>query len=120
MAALARYPSVLYHAVRLTEGNFANHFDRKQPYLANRPKIIYKIDEQQGKIYWAASESFKELTGKEFRLGELEAIMIHERNDLSDTAKILLSAVAGAAIQHLMDKDIPAAYIFKNGSIKVN
>ena len=40
-------------------------------------------------------------------------------NDLSDIAKILLSAVAGAVIQYLIDNNCSIDNIFNNGYFKV-
>ena len=36
-------------------------------------------------------------------------------NNISETAKILLSAVAGAVIQHLIDNNCQINSIFENG-----
>lgn len=78
-------------------------------------EITYEIQENKGKIFWAASEHFDELTEKVFYLGDMEAEKIEELTDYSSTAKILLSAVAGAIIQHLLDKKIEAKEIFDSG-----
>ena len=45
---------------------------------------------------------------------------VMELNDLSESAKILLSAVAGAVIQHLIDKECPIDSIFKSGYFIIN
>ena len=83
-------------------------------------EIQYKVSlTTSGKITWAASEHFDELVNKIYSLGEMEATEIVKMSGLSDTAKILLSAVAGAIIQHLLDQDIPAEEIFKNGTFEV-
>jgi len=58
------------------------------------------------KIEWGLSEHFEELKGKSFNINEMTAEQIEQNNDLSITAKILLSAIAGAVIQHLIDKGI--------------
>jgi hypothetical protein len=48
-------------------------------------------------------------------LNEVAADQIVMINDLSEIAKILLSAVAGAVIQHLMDNNCQIDSIFENG-----
>ncbi len=82
-------------------------------------KITYTFGEEFGTIYWAAAEQFKELKGKTFRLGEMEATQIEKLNNLSITAKILLSAVAGAVIQHLIDNNVKTELIFNKGSFVI-
>ena len=81
--------------------------------------IKYQVGAQKGMITWAASEYFGELTGKTYALGEMEATQIEPIADLSITAKLLLSAVAGAIIQHLLDQGIPAAEIFEKGTFTI-
>ena len=66
-------------------------------------------------IEWDLSEHFGELKGKKFMLDNVAAEQIEMINDLSSTAKILLSAVAGATIQHLIDNNCQIGNIFKNG-----
>lgn len=78
-------------------------------------KITYTVGKQTGTIHWVASEHFKELENTTFKLGELEAVKIESRNNLSLTAKILLSAVAGAVIQHLLDKGVETELLFASG-----
>ena len=56
-----------------------------------------------------------ELKGKEYRINQMAAEQIETIKDLSNTAKILLSAVAGAVIQHLIDKKCPIDKIFEYG-----
>ena len=53
---------------------------------------------------WAMKEDFTEIRNKEWQLVKTTAedIMANER--LSTKSKILLSAVAGAAIQYLIDR----------------
>jgi len=82
-------------------------------------RIEYEVGDEKGEIEWAASEYFGELTGEEFSLGELEATEIVKRKDLSETGKILLSAVAGAVIQHLLDEGMEAGAIFREGKMRV-
>lgn len=48
-------------------------------------------------------------------LNEVAADQIELIDNLSITAKILLSAVAGAAIQHLIDNNCPIEKIFNDG-----
>lgn len=83
-------------------------------------KITYTVDKYTGEIYWAASEFFGELSGKKFLLGEIEATKIENSTNLSNVGKILLSAVAGAVIQHLIDQKIDVKLIFKQGIIEIN
>lgn len=79
--------------------------------------IIVKDDNY--KIEWALSEHFEELKGKEFMLDEVSAEQIEKISGLSVTAKILLSAVAGAVIQYLMDKGLQVDMIFNDGKFIV-
>lgn len=88
-------------------------------YFINMQEIEYKVGEVIGQIAWAASESFGGLTGKEFFLGKMEAKDIIGRADLSLEAKILLSAVAGAVIQRLIDSGVAPNEIFENGVFKI-
>lgn len=73
------------------------------------------VGDNKYQIEWALSEYFGELKGKKYMLNNVAADQIAGSNDLSEIAKILLSAVAGAAIQHLIDKGCPVDNIFKNG-----
>lgn len=79
-------------------------------------EITFTTDKGSGTIHWVASEQFKELEGKKFNLSEMEAAQIEKLQTLSNTAKILLSAVAGAVIQHLIDIGVESEIIFKSGS----
>ena len=72
-----------------------------------------------GEIVWAASEYFGELVGQTYSLGEMEAVKIDQMSGLSPVAKLLLSAVAGAIIQHLLDQNIPADQIFTFGTFQI-
>lgn len=76
-------------------------------------KII--VEDNNYEIEWALSEYFEELKGRTFMLNKVTAEQIEEIDDLSITAKILLSAVAGAVIQHLIDKEVQLDSIFNNG-----
>ena len=82
-------------------------------------KIEYMVENEKGCILWAVSEHFTELMGKTYNLKDMEAIKIEKINNLSITAKILLSAVAGAIIQHLVDKSIDIDKIFSYGTFRV-
>ena len=73
------------------------------------------VDNNNYQIEWAISEHFDELKGKKFNLNEVAADQIIKIDNLSEVAKILLSAVAGAVIQHLIDKNSPIDSIFTNG-----
>ena len=73
------------------------------------------VENKRFQIEWALSEYFDELKGIRFNLNEVAADQIIKINNLSETAKILLSAVAGAVIQYLMDNKCPIDNIFKNG-----
>ncbi len=81
--------------------------------------IQYQIGNHHGEIAWAASEYFGELTNQTYKLGEMEATDIAPLPNLSLTAKLLLSAVAGAIIQHLLDQGISAPEIFTNGTFTI-
>lgn len=81
--------------------------------------IGYTLGNQSGEIVWNASEAFDELRGTTFGLGEMEAVEIEKMDGLSLRAKILLSAVAGAIIQHLLDQGYDAKDIFQNGRFTI-
>lgn len=72
-----------------------------------------------GEIVWAASEYFGELANQTYSLGEMEAVKIDQMPTLSPVAKLLLSAVAGAIIQHLLDQNVPAEQIFSSGTFQI-
>jgi predicted metalloenzyme YecM len=82
--------------------------------------ITYTIGNKKGTISWAAAEQFNELENTIFSLAEMEATQIEKRANLSTTAKILLSAVAGAIIQHLIDQGYATNLIFSQGSFVVD
>ncbi len=82
-------------------------------------KITYTVGDLNGCIYWAAAEQFEELENKCFSLDEMEAVQIERLSNLSPTAKILLSAVAGAIIQHLIDTGVKTELIFSKGTFLV-
>ncbi len=82
-------------------------------------KITYTVGQEQGEILWAAAEQFNELRGKIFELGKMEAVAIDKLDRFSPVAKILLSAVAGAVIQHLLDKNIDPDLIFQQGEFSI-
>jgi len=81
--------------------------------------ITYHTTSASGQITWAASEHFGELAGHTYSLGEMEATAIAPLPNLSLTAKLLLSAVAGAIIQHLLDQNIPTTEIFSTGKFTI-
>ena len=81
--------------------------------------IHYQVGTHTGEITWAASEYFGELAGKTYSLGQMEATQIAPLDGLSLTAKLLLSAVAGAIIQHLLDQGVPAPEIFQTGTFTI-
>lgn len=81
--------------------------------------ININVDNKDYLIEWALSEYFDELKGKKYMLNNVAADQIVLINDLSDTAKILLSAVAGAVIQYLIDNNCSIDSIFNNGYFKV-
>ena len=78
-------------------------------------KIEITKDQKTFQIEWALSEHFDELRGKKFMINEMAADQIVNINNMSETAKILLSAVAGAVIQYLMDNNVSLDSIFGNG-----
>ena len=73
------------------------------------------VDNKKDEIEWSLSEHFDELKGKKYMLNEMAADQIVMMKDISETAKILLSAVAGAVIQHLLDNNCEVNSIFENG-----
>ena len=77
--------------------------------------IEINVGDYNYKIEWALSEYFGELKGKKFLLNEMAANQIEPLDNLSITAKILLSAVAGAVIQYLMDNNCNIGDIFEKG-----
>lgn len=77
--------------------------------------IEIKVKNEEYQIEWAISEYFDELKGKVFQLNKMAANQIIDIDNLSDTAKILLSAVAGAVIQYLMDNNVDINSIFDEG-----
>lgn len=77
------------------------------------------VGDKNYNIEWALSEYFDELKGKTFLIKEMAADKIELIDNLSVTAKILLSAVAGAVIQYLMDNNLPIDMIFKSGKFIV-
>ena len=76
-------------------------------------KII--VDDKEYQIEWNISEHFDELKERKFMLNEMAADRIVKIDDMSEMAKILLSAVAGAVIQYLIDIKINIDSIFENG-----
>lgn len=73
------------------------------------------VDNKLYQIEWALSEYFDELKGMKFMLNKVSADQIVMLDNISEMAKILLSAVAGAVIQHLIDIDCSIDSIFENG-----
>jgi len=73
------------------------------------------VDNKKDQIEWNLSEHFDELKGKKYMLNEMAADQIVMMKDISETAKILLSAVAGAVIQHLLDNKFEVNSIFEAG-----
>ena len=77
--------------------------------------IDINVDNKKYQIEWNLSEYFDELKGMKFMLNKMSADQIVMLNNISETAKILLSAVAGAVIQHLIDNNCQINSIFENG-----
>lgn len=73
------------------------------------------VEDKKYQIEWALSEYFAELKGMKFMCNKVAADQIYKLNDLSEIGKILLSAVAGAVIQHLIDKECTIDSIFNSG-----
>ena len=73
------------------------------------------VEHKKYQIEWALSEYFGELKGQKFMLNKMASDQIIMINNLSDTAKILLSAVAGAVIQYLIDNNCKIDNIFESG-----
>lgn len=82
--------------------------------------IEINVDNKKYQIEWDLSEYFDELKGMKFMLNKVAADQIVVIDNLSETAKILLSAVAGAVIQHLIDNNCPIDSIFENGYFIIN
>ena len=82
--------------------------------------IEINVDNKIYKIEWALSEYFDEIKGTKFMLNKVAADQIVMIDNLSETAKILLSAVAGAVIQHLIDNNCKIDSIFNNGYFIIN
>ena len=77
--------------------------------------IEIKVDNKKYQIEWSLSEYFGELKGMKFMLNKMAADQIVTLNNLSEVAKILLSAVAGAVVQHLIDNNCNIDSAFENG-----
>lgn len=73
------------------------------------------VENKKYQIEWALSEYFGELKGKSFMLNKMATEQIKMIHNLSETAKILLSAIAGAVIQHLIDNNCHIDKIFEKG-----
>lgn len=81
--------------------------------MAQIIEIVVGNDNYQ--IEWALSEYFGELKGKRFEINQMAAEQLEKINGLSSTAKLLLSAVAGAVIQYLIDNNCDINKVFKEG-----
>ena len=77
--------------------------------------IEINVDNKKYQIEWNLSEHFDELKGKKYMLNEMAADQIVMMKEISETAKILLSAVAGAVIQHILDNNFEVNSIFEKG-----
>lgn len=77
--------------------------------------IEIKVDNKKYQIEWVLSEYFGELKGMKFMLNKMAADQIVTLNNLSEVAKLLLSAVAGAVIQHLIDNNCNIDSVFESG-----
>lgn len=82
-------------------------------------KIFYEVGDIEDSIFWAAAEQFDEFTKQTFYLGKMEATEIEKMSGLSVTAKILLSAIAGAIIQRILDSGVEAKTVFADGKFWV-
>ena len=82
--------------------------------------IEINVDNKKYQIEWNLSEHFDEIKGMKFMLNKMAADQIVRINNISETAKILLSAVAGAVIQHLIDNNCRVDSIFENGYFIIN
>lgn len=65
-------------------------------------------------INWAIEEDFSELTKIKIPFNKTSAADIMRMDNISDYSKILLSAVAGAVIQHVIDCHPDAMMDFDN------
>ena len=77
--------------------------------------IEISLENKNYQIEWALSEYFGELKGQKYMLNNVASEQIEKLDNLSSTAKILLSAVAGAVIQHLIDNNCQIDKIFEYG-----
>lgn len=82
-------------------------------------KVSYRVNDAEGTISWAAAEHFSELAEQTFYLGKMKATDIEKMQNISVVAKILLSAVAGAIIQRLLDSNVEAEVIFTDGKFRM-
>lgn len=73
------------------------------------------VNDSVYEIEWALSEYFDEIRGSKYKCSSVSAVDINSINNLSNVAKILLSAVSGAVIQYLIDINIDIDCIFENG-----
>lgn len=87
---------------------------KKWRWVMMKIKIInyngYLIDS----INWAIDEDFSELTKCRIAFNKTSAADIMKMDNISDYTKILLSAVAGAVIQHVIDCHPDAMRDFDN------
>ena len=101
-------------------GRGGRRFESAQPPHCFMQTIHYTLKNKTDSISWATYEQFNELRGQKFNLNQMEATQIEELTNLSLTAKLLLSAVAGAVIQHLIDKNFSVEDIFSFGFFVVD
>ena len=101
-------------------GRGGRRFESAQPPHCFMQTIHYTLKDETNSISWAVAEQFDELRGQKFYLNQMEATQIEELKGLSLTAKLLLSAVAGAVIQHLIDEGFVVEEIFSSGFFVVD
>lgn len=69
-----------------------------------------------GYITWVTDEEFGELLETTFYIGKMKVADITELEGLSMEAKLLLSAIAGALIQHLFETNVDLTEAFRTGT----
>lgn len=70
-------------------------------------KIKIYVNEDAYQIEWAVQENFSEIMNEKFYIFDMKAETIMEKyHDISEYSRILLSAVAGAVIQYLIDNNV--------------
>lgn len=72
-------------------------------YTTKRNNEMYSMADH---FIWSSKENFSNLVNKQFNLFKMTAADIIEIEGFSDYDKIILSAVAGAAFQYIIDNNM--------------